>query len=1317
MAAKRRRATDSSPDQTFLSFFGEANEGASSPDSTDSGATEATGSQTADSANHQSATGTADSSPAQRRVRKRPLKKNSKAGESNQPSQVSAETASKSSPKGQAKPQSNSLQGQLFETAAPGSEGSPLDSDTKANPEPQDQSTSQSSTSRHLPAPHIRQSAESENQQQDRTSASPAIQQATTADQQPQSPASPAQDPETAANDTSNRVSEMVDMVNRHLAELGGEDFSEPALETLGKHGHVQQLVPNEVILASAGTGKTFQLSNRYLKLLALGQDPRHILATTFTRKAAGEILERIILRLTAAALSESDAEKLSEFIELPVNRDDCRVLLKRMIRFLNGLQIGTLDSFFGQVARSFCFELELPQSWQIVNEQDETRMQNRAIALAMNESKVLDLLHLLEKGEAARGLGAQMRWAVSEVYPLFNQTEVSAWQIPGAQDDVPTPKLDGLKNCLPLAQEAHGDRGRRAIEQLIDMAEAQRWDEVLKNTFAKNVRHGNFTYSRTEMPDALVFHIQMLLKHADDLFVSQLQQRNTSAYHLMEHFDRHYRDMKSVTGDLRFDNVQTRLARWVSQLEDPAARMVARLDFHIQHLMLDEFQDTVPQQWQILYPIARSIAGEASASSTDNGTLFCVGDQKQAIYRWRGGDSRIFGTVEQQFASMQRRAMNTSYRSSPIVLNAVNDVFANLKRHPKSDQWEGLVQQWETMFQPHLAADHNQRLSGHVTLEESEEDEDLMGFAAQRVAELYAESADLTIGVLVPKNQDVAVVMGHLNRLKVPASEESGNPLSDSAAIQLIISLLQLLDHPGDTASWFHLLHSEAAATLLTGFSEQDRLVAQRAFPKDKQPIWERLIAWAETTKSELMTAGLGETMARWASLLKPHVGPRDRKRLKQATAAAYQYDSPAPMRTAELGRFLQDLKQIDRTQDRVRVMNIHQSKGLEFDIVVLTGLESLMSANMAQALVSYQPDLSHDPTIVCRYTSSDHWDLLPADHRTMFQSHRREHFNEKLCQLYVGMTRARRALHMLIEPVQKDAPQSLAGVLRASLTDCDDDPENPLYQSGDPLWMQPYAAEQQKKTTDVEMPAFVDQQDLEPAQRPTLANEVSRPQVKLASGLPEARRGLQRVSPSSLEGGATFPLVSLLGSQQRQDAFLKGEVIHSWFELVDWVEDGLPDEDALRQRARKVDVRDDQWEHWIPDFFQMIQNPATRHVLTRDFYQERIPDTNAAERTFLAQNERPFAILDNGQLLNGFIDRLVTWSVGDQVVGADIVDYKTDRFDDPQDAQAIANRVAHYRPQLEAYRVAVSKLTRLPLSNISARLVFVSLDRVESI
>ena len=110
----------------------------------------------------------------------------------------------------------------------------------------------------------------------------------------------------------------------------------------------------NEVIRASAGTGKTFALSNRFLRLLASGAECETILATTFTRKAAGEILDRIVQRLAKAALNEDEATILAQQLDWKMDKLRAQDLLRELIENLHRLQISTLDAFFYRIAQSF---------------------------------------------------------------------------------------------------------------------------------------------------------------------------------------------------------------------------------------------------------------------------------------------------------------------------------------------------------------------------------------------------------------------------------------------------------------------------------------------------------------------------------------------------------------------------------------------------------------------------------------------------------------------------------------------------------------------------------------------------------------------------------------------------------------------------------------------------------------------------------------------------------------------------------------------------------------------------------------------------
>jgi ATP-dependent exoDNAse (exonuclease V) beta subunit len=115
-----------------------------------------------------------------------------------------------------------------------------------------------------------------------------------------------------------------------------------------------QRRFPNTIIRASAGSGKTFQLTNRYLALLYQGVAPEKILAVTFTRKAAGEIFDRIVLRLADAAGDSAKRAELAAAINASdLTAERCQELLLGVTRTLHRLRIGTLDSFFSKVAGS----------------------------------------------------------------------------------------------------------------------------------------------------------------------------------------------------------------------------------------------------------------------------------------------------------------------------------------------------------------------------------------------------------------------------------------------------------------------------------------------------------------------------------------------------------------------------------------------------------------------------------------------------------------------------------------------------------------------------------------------------------------------------------------------------------------------------------------------------------------------------------------------------------------------------------------------------------------------------------------------------
>ena len=137
----------------------------------------------------------------------------------------------------------------------------------------------------------------------------------------------------------------------------------------------------NELLLASAGTGKTYRLTNKFLGLLFAGIEPERILATTFTRKAAGEILDRVLERLVEALETKKGLEELRRALGLDeLHAADCRALLIQLTRQLDQLHVRTIDSFFSQLVRLFALELELPPNWTISDDRQDAGLRSEVV-------------------------------------------------------------------------------------------------------------------------------------------------------------------------------------------------------------------------------------------------------------------------------------------------------------------------------------------------------------------------------------------------------------------------------------------------------------------------------------------------------------------------------------------------------------------------------------------------------------------------------------------------------------------------------------------------------------------------------------------------------------------------------------------------------------------------------------------------------------------------------------------------------------------------------------------------------------------------
>ena len=823
------------------------------------------------------------------------------------------------------------------------------------------------------------------------------------------------------------------------------------------------------LVRASAGTGKTYKLTARLMRILLQGASPETILATTFTRKAAGEILHRILTTLADAAdEGNPDAlQQLREQVGIPtLPRVTALQILDKLLRNIHRLRICTLDSFFSQLARSFPYELDLPTAWRLTDEIEEVWLKERAIdnvISLLEPSEMMTVLSMLGKGEASRSITRELMFVVNAAYALQRQCKPGVWEKLVAPTAPSVAELDQAAGVFRSA-EAKQERIKKRFRQMADQIDGRNFEELTTDTLighiGRSLRTGEpVTYYKVVLGDEVGEACETVYDAVRTAALSLLVAQNKATGTVLDEYDHRVRSLKQAARVLGFDDVTVRLAQRFADLDHET--LSSRLDGAIDHLLLDEFQDTSPAQWQVLRPLAiRCAAGQQDSEGLGGRddwqvkhSFFCVGDTKQAIYGWRGGVSEIFDAVADQVPGIQEDELNQSYRSSPVIIDFVNQTFSNLNRHPiaqhkksegpadKASHEAAAVDGFARRFPMHQSA--KPQLPGFVRFSTSRRPAE--NNAQQQKLACYEEAANLaarlnsltptsSIGILTRTNRGVAYLIGMLERLNVHASQEGGNPLTDSAAVEVILSALMMAEHPGDLRWAFHL-----SSTSLAGLTP-------------------------EFVRHQIEEFGLAELIQVLANRLAADCSSQDRLRLKQLVHLAMSYQQHAGPRVRDFVRMARE-KRIERPQAApVRVMTIHQAKGLEFDAVILPELDSEIGRQSAKCIGKVD-ELGDPPSAMTRWMGGKQWHFLPPDWQKAFGKQQASAMNESLCLLYVAITRAKHALHMIVPPATKqEYNKRTGGSLVYHALGCSEDPTAAsalLFEMGDPNWFQEMASQ----------------------------------------------------------------------------------------------------------------------------------------------------------------------------------------------------------------------------------------------------------------
>lgn len=508
---------------------------------------------------------------------------------------------------------------------------------------------------------------------------------------------------------------------------------------------------------ASAGSGKTFMLVVRYLSLLFKGAEPSKILALTFTNKAANEMQERIVQTLEELEL-RGELDEIAKVTELP--REYLLGNRQRVLNeFLNAhTKIMTIDSFFTKILRKFSLYASLMPDFSTFSSQHELKLLSRFLKEVSVAGKKETLITL--------SLASNKR--ITDIFELLDEFYIKFQEL----------KHIGFKkqNATQFEQEALSYMSelkkivtscKAASSTAIKGVSAESFEELCAKTWLERESLNYSTFSKCFTPemDVLLFKIKEAIKEQN-----RAKEQNFF-FAIKELVDIYAKSKKALYMDdseLSFSDV-TYLVYEILNLLNDSEFLYFRLDSQIEHMLLDEFQDTSILQYEILKPLINEIT--SGKGIFDNGSFFFVGDVKQSIYRFRGGVSALFDTVRDENNTHVEKLL-TNYRSQKEVIEFVNSTFKEKIKN----------------YTPQLS--RTEANGGYV--EVTKNDEPLQEIVIQ-VKRLLDMGADINeIAVLCATNGDGIDVEQALHAQNIEVVTETTTKLINQKSIKALLEYLK---------------------------------------------------------------------------------------------------------------------------------------------------------------------------------------------------------------------------------------------------------------------------------------------------------------------------------------------------------------------------------------------------------------------------------------------------------------------------------------------------------------------------------------------
>lgn len=703
------------------------------------------------------------------------------------------------------------------------------------------------------------------------------------------------------------------------------------------------------VLTASAGSGKTYALALRYVYLLLEGAKVGEILGLTFSNKAADEMRERVgnFLLLLSQDFKDLDQQKKQEELfgalkkEYGWEKQKVQKVIPSILKnyWNQAPKIMTLDSFFNTIVRKFCWYVGVPHQFQI-----------GPVEAIKIEEKFLSLLNEAQKSQYIDLYFTQDRKdPFSLLSELSKKLLDSSFDFKQDDENIVQAEKKALEDAQMIQKAVRASS--KASKSALAAVDFRNLNQLLKRGENWIIKGGEYSYFKKlnldeqlfrNLREALLDFFKLkeasFLRFAQD--VSFLIQKSRDFYFRKENL-------------LDFSDVTNKTYELLCTQKVSNDFFYFRLDDHISHILLDEFQDTSIIQYKILRPIIEEIlSGEGRIG---NRSFFAVGDEKQSIYRFRGGYGELLEKVQNLSSVIKSENLNMNYRSSKEIVDFVNKVFGAEEKGIK-----GYFPQ------------ESHKAGGYVKICDSIDCKDGDEAVFQKVKEeidvfLKRGIALEDIAILVFTNKNALSLEDYLKDFYSPISNKENTFLFKKKDAQILICALEyaLYQKP--------LAKMRLAKLLGYGLDEPVEIVE---FSNLGRFIYQSMQLYR-----------LNSSVA------------------KQVLEVASQSKTPE-----EFFKEVQRVKGSQDVQDGLRILTIHGSKGLEFDHLIV--LDQLGGDNHQKDFFFAQYDENLNGVIHTYDPKRRQFDLA---YEEMCQEEIRRKEKEDKNLLYVALTRACKSLVIL--------------------------------------------------------------------------------------------------------------------------------------------------------------------------------------------------------------------------------------------------------------------------------------------------------------